>query len=299
MRSRPVKHPDDLEALQRLFEVCTTFDGHAPIGEHKYLDLVAGSLDRALGVVFTEGSEIVAYIHLTPRDAGSAWALEIALNPQHREPRIVEELLQTAIDQIAQSGGGVVRLWTYQSAFNEFVEHAGFRLERQLLQLRLPLPPRMEAVSPAGHRLTNFRVGADEGAWLEVNNRAFAGHPENGRWDRSILENRLHQDWFDPDGLLMAWDGTRLSGFCWTKIHAESLGEIYVIAVDPDYRRQKLGTWLTLEGLWHLYRNREVTTAMLYVDAANRSALDMYEGLGFGVDHVDRAYTRRVAGGRA
>ena len=39
---------------------------------------------------------------------------------------------------------------------------------------------------------------------------------------------------------------------------------------------------------------KELTTAMLYVDADNGPALRVYEKLGFTVDHVDRAYVGDV-----
>jgi ribosomal protein S18 acetylase RimI-like enzyme len=34
---------------------------------------------------------------------------------------------------------------------------------------------------------------------------------------------------------------------------------------------------------------------MLYVDAANTAAVDLYRSLGFKEDHTDRAYSRVVA----
>ena len=44
----------------------------------------------------------------------------------------------------------------------------------------------------------------------------------------------------------------RLAGFCWTKVHDDEeppLGEIYVIAVDPDFVGRGLGRALTVAGL--------------------------------------------------
>ena len=149
MLHRPINHPEDLDELGLLFEACRSTDGHAPIGEHKYLDLMAGNADRAFGRVFVIDGRFIAYVHLTPRRAGTAWVLEVALHPDHRDPAIVKGVLQAALDLVAEAGGGTVRLWVYHPAVNELVDDFGFRLERQLLQMRLSLPPRFVAASPA------------------------------------------------------------------------------------------------------------------------------------------------------
>jgi len=295
MQHRPVEHPDDLVSLGRLFEACRAADGHVPIGEHKYLDLIAGNPERSLGLLFEDGNELKAYLHLIPGPSDAAWVVEAAFHPDHRDPAFVRDVLR-AIDLAIGAPGGVVRLWVYHPAVAAVVEELGFREERQLLQMRLSLPPRSRAIAPPDLRIDAFRVGTDEDVWIEVNNRAFAGHPENGSWDRSILDDRIRQDWFDPEGVLMAWQGSELAGFCWTKVHPESVGEIYVIAVDPKHQGESLGTWLVLEGLWYLYRRRNTTIAMLYVDASNRRAVGMYERFGFGLDHIDRSYVREVGG---
>jgi len=294
MEHRPVNHPDDLVGLRQLFEACRAADGHAPIGEQKYLDLLGGNLERSIGRVFDEGNQFIAYVHAIPRIGDDVWVLEAALHPDHRDSVFVREVLATAVDLAINAGAGTVRLWVYHPAVEAVVKELKFHEERQLLQMRLPLPPRFKAVAPGAVRIATFRVGTDEDSWIEVNNRAFAGHPENGSWNRSILADRMNQDWFDPEGVLMAWKGSRLAGFCWTKVHPAPLGEIYVIAVDPDYQGQSLGTWLTLEGLRYLSGPRNRTTAMLYVDAANRRAVGMYERLGFDQDHMDRSYVRHV-----
>ena len=292
MDSRSVRHPEDLDGLRRLFEKCRVADGHAPIGEHKYLDLVSGTSDRSVGRVFETDGELVAYIHLTPRRDAAGWALETAIHPGRRHPGVIREVLRSAVDLAEAGGGGTIRAWVYHPAVAAALRELGFRGERQLLQMRLPLPPRRPAVAPAGLRLSAFQVGRDEASWIEVNNRAFVGHPENGAWNREILADRIRQDWFDAAGLRMARQGDDLVGFCWTKLHQGNLGEIYVIAVDPDHRRKSLGTFLTLDGLWYLHRCRDASTGMVYVDAANGPAVSMYERIGFELDHIDRSFVR-------
>jgi mycothiol synthase len=144
----------------------------------------------------------------------------------------------------------------------------------------------------------SFVKGQDEDDWLIVNNRAFAHHPEQGGWDIATLTSRLAQPWFDADGFRVHEAEGRLAGFCWTKIHADTeptLGEIYVIAVDPDFAGRGLGRGLVVAGLNNMSR-RGISTAMLYVDAANDAAITMYENLGFRIHRTDRAFVGDVPG---
>lgn len=231
------------------------------------------------------------------------WTVEVAVHPDHRDPQGTIEtlLIKTALAVVADLGGSALRVWmAAPPPEREAVAHRlGFTLERELRQLRVPLPladtVRAAAVPVA---VRPFRPGADEAAWLNANNRAFAGHPEQGAWTLGDLAARRREPWFDASGFLLHEEAGRLAAFCWTKVHRETrppVGEIYVIAVDPDFQGRGLGRALAVAGLEHLTAVG-LTEGMLFVDGANTSALALYASLGFAPARVDRAYLRPVDG---
>jgi mycothiol synthase len=240
----------------------------------------------------TDGDELVAFAQVVR--GNEAHSIEVVASPGGDDPR--PALLAAALDAVRADGGGPAHLWL--SAPDEVddavARGAGLAPTRRLLQMRRPLPTGM-ALEVATRA---FRPGEDEDAWLAVNNRAFAAHPEQGGWTRAMLARREAEPWFDPAGFRLHERDGRLAAFCWTKLHPAGggdppMGEIYVIAVDPDFQGLGLGRQLTLAGL-DAITARGLDVGMLYVDESNRGAVSLYAALGFVVDHTDVAYTTVV-----
>lgn len=165
----------------------------------------------------------------------------------------------------------------------------GLTLQRDLLRMQCDLP----VAEPWTLDVRPFRVGEDEAAWLRVNNRAFAWHPEQSGMTLDTLLEREAEPWFDPDGFLLHERDGRLAGFCWTKVHDDErprLGEIYVIGVDPDFHGLGLGRRLVLAGLAWL-AGAGLRDGLLYTEADNAPALAIYESLGFEVVSHHRWWT--------
>ncbi len=161
--------------------------------------------------------------------------------------------------------------------------------ERDLYRMERSLP--MDQAS--GIETRSFVVGQDEAGWVEVNNRAFSWHREQGGWTLAQVAERQAEPWFDADGFRVYDIDGEIAAYCWTKVHTDEeppVGEVYVIAVDPKYHGQGLGRALTLAGYEHLTAVG-LTRGMLYVDADNTPAVTLYRNLGLEVAVIRRLFT--------
>ena len=291
----------DIAEVSQLLHQALEADGHYPLGEHKWLDLVHGGRRGFAGFVAREadGGALVGYAQLSR--GHETWSVEVVVRPDHRKPddEVGVSLLSAAVEEVGREGGGHLHLWVPKPTAHSdaMAETCGLRRGRDLYQMRRPLP-----VEGARRDVPTrpFRPGVDEKAWLEVNNRAFASHPEQGGWTLDTITEREAEAWFDPAGLLLHERDGRLAASCWTKVHKNTdppLGEIYVISVDPDFQGLGLGRDLVLADLDHLAA-KGLTVGMLYVDADNTAAVNLYRALGFEVDHTDRAYTGDIPASR-
>lgn len=302
-RSEHPVAPADLTAIGALARRAEAAAHHCPLGEAVWRDLESGGQPGSAGVYATNADELVGYAHVAPSDTFAArhWVSSYVLDPSAQRDRVAGDLLAGVVAQVQAAGGGTLVLWVTDPAMTDdtVATTRGFVPTRELLQMHVGLPIDAPVAWPEGIDIRPFVVGHDEAAWLAVNNRAFANHPDQGGWVEATLRRRQHDRWFDPAGFLLAWDSDTLAGFCWTKIHPPDAavagwGEIFVIGVDPDRQGIGLGRALVIGGLESLGA-RGVTEALLYVDGANVPAVNLYTALGFRVHRRDRAYERDVA----
>ena len=203
--------------------------------------------------------------------------------------------------EVAENGGGRTQLWVHNvgTGDDDRLAQAGFRPYRDLWRLEAGLPAEStgghEELESKGYRVRAYRH-ADEEEFLRVNSRAFAWHPEQGRLTSEGLRDRFAEPWYDPEGFLILEREGRMAGFCWTKVHDDPpAGEIYAIAVDPDFAGRGLGLPLTHAGLEYLHHQRGMNAGMLYVESDNAAANRIYQKLGFRLAQVNRAYRADVA----
>jgi mycothiol synthase len=322
--------PLDADAQQAVRDLAATAEAHdgvAPLSEQPLLNLGTDEEWITHVVAHTKAGGTIGYVQIDR--SGETASAELVIHPEHRRNGHGRMLLRTAERDAtlpSRSGepgqhGKHLRVWAHgdlESA-RGFARAAGLRPVRELLFLARPLVPAgspsgvpggspAEAPelpeAPAGYRLRTFRPGTDDDAWLRVNARAFATHPEQGRMSLDDLRARQAEPWFDPEGFFLlvpedasgGADGADPAAFLWTKTEPDQPdgardGEIYALGVDPDHQGRGLGRLLTAVGLTHLARTG-ATRAVLYVEGDNVPALATYERAGFTRAAVHVQYAR-------
>ena len=292
---------DDVAEIAALLDDAWRADGARPFNDHLWIDLRGGGGDGFAGIIARHEGHDHPLAYCQVSRTNGAWLLDLVVHPHHRYDtlEIGPALLGAALDVVARDGGGPVSWWVFEpgNLHARLAGDHGLVPGRRLLQMRrsLPLSDAMLA-EVADLPVAAFRPGIDDDEWLTVNNAAFADHPEQGGWTRDTLASREAEAWFDASGFLLHRDADGLAGFCWTKVHDDTvppLGEIYAVAVHPSRGGRGLGRGLTIAGLAHL-SGAGVDEAMLYVDADNSRAVAMYEGMGFHLHHHETAYLGEV-----
>ncbi len=288
--------PSDLDAVRRFLDAAHALDC-AQLNDHLRADLEQGPRAGFIAALASGADhELLGYAQASAGNEGFVVDAIVWSSFDGDSDVVRASLLQELLAQLPPDAA--VTWWTHDGVdAADLAASLDMQPGRTLLQMRRPLP--IEHHSDVGVRA--FRVGIDEQAWLEVNNAAFAWHGEQGGWDLATLQQRQRESWFRADGFLLHERDGRLAAFCWTKLHHPStaggplVGEIYVIAVHPDFHGLGLGRALTVAGLAALHA-AGATEGMLYVDASNTSAVRLYDHLGFEVAHTDQAYVRPPGG---
>ncbi|GAA1718391.1 mycothiol synthase [Isoptericola hypogeus] len=331
--------PAAQDAVRALAAQAAAHDGVAPLSEQPLLRLGTDAEWLTHVVAHDKHGATVGYLQVDR--GGDVASAELVVHPDHRRQHTGSMLLRTAerdarLPMVSGAPGqrGIpLRVWAHGDlpAARAFAAGRGYEVVRELLLLAAPLTPSdagepaqddagpadvvptSSTGAPAGLRVRTFRPGADDEAWVRLNARAFADHPEQGRLTVADLRDRQREPWFDPAGFFLVETtdaagpggepGDQRSGghhpgdpvaYLWTKIEpagpgAARDGEIYAVGVDPTAQGRGLGRMLTAHALAHL-AGSGCDRAVLYVDGDNTAARATYAGAGFEQAAVDVQY---------
>ncbi len=302
-----MQHLDHLSDTQQslvldLINRTTHHDGAPPIAEHILLHLRYGGDKADSHLLVEKDNQVIGYAHLDQTDLVAGPSVELVVDPSYRGAGVGKALLSEAI----KICGDKLRLWVHGEAEVAHNLAASFNFEkiRTVMQMSKsltdiqPLPVLANEII-----IRSFLPGIDSDAWLELNNKVFKDHPEQGGWQLSDLNHRLSEEWFDEKGFFIVEKNKQVIASTWTKVHGAhshdhdgeashahpAIGEIYITAVDPEYAGLGIGKALTITALNYL-KYQGLTDAMLYVDFDNKAALNLYGSLGFKLSSKDVLY---------
>ncbi len=293
---------DDVPGIEQLIAAAQDSRGYRPVSDQFWLDLHDPDGPPALSArYFDHDGVLLAYAQAACGDG--SWTIESITRD---DGQVAGGALAAVLDAACDSAVAAPEtaqyddvdptlVWLVQGPTEQHDALAASRhfvLDRQLHQMRRSLPTGIDFQIET----RDFDPDRDIDSWVAVNARAFAWNPEQGSWTADSLHDRMREPWFDPSGFRIHERDGRMAGFCWTKVHNELdplIGEIYVIAVDPDFHGLGIGRDLTLAGLDHLARSG-IQTGMLFVDSHNVSAIRVYHRLGFVVHRTDSMFTRQL-----
>lgn len=271
-------------ALEHLIGRAAWFDRQPPFSDQTLVDARTGSRTLLVGL---RADVVVAAAILGQGE------LEFVVDPEWRGVGFGT----AALEQVLASGRTGLLAWAHgdHPAARALAESHGFAPVRTLLHLVLDPLAAPEVRVPEGFVLSDAR-DLDAAEWVAVNARVFAAHPEQGRLTEGDLAARRAEPWFDEGDFLLLRDAAgTLVGYDWLKIEPGSTtGEIYVLGVAPEVAGRGLGRSLLGAGLARMLE-RGCTTADLYVEAENRSAVALYRSLGFADASIDVQYVQRAA----
>ncbi len=270
--------------IQHLLNACAEIDGLNPFSEHAILHMQYGKETEVKHYSCYSDGRLVGYAHVDSSDLVLGPNVEVAVLPDFRRHGVGKRLIDEVVIKHDQRP---IRLWAHglTTGAAALAANCGFEQIRTLWQMRRSLiTPIPDPLFPRELDIRKFNSSTDIDAWIECNQAAFASHPEQGRWTITNLQHRLSESWFDPNGFKVAIFDGKIVGYGWTKVDAVSadskLGEVYVVGVHPDWQNRGLGRAFTLDALCFL-RSQNLNSALLYVDAENQPAINLYESIGF------------------
>lgn len=281
------------DAVRLLAHEAARADGSAPLNDEALLGLDRAGRHLTVETQDSGRDHPVAYAQLADGVA------QFVVVPHARRTG-----LGTAIVRELQAVEPAVRAWAFGDGpgARGLAARFGFVPVRALLLMGRELTDPLPSVDdPPGVRFATFVPGTDDAAWLAVNARAFADHPEQGRMTQDDLDARKAADWFDPAGFILAKDADATNennaqlGFHWTKSHDARTGEVYVLGVDPAAGGRGLGSALLDRGVRHL-RDTGHRRVILYVEADHERVVGLYRRYGFTETSRDVMYAQPAPG---
>ncbi|HEY6628881.1 MAG TPA: GNAT family N-acetyltransferase [Acidimicrobiia bacterium] len=246
---------------------------------------------RGTGFVSDDPSGVVT---LTATKWPEMAMVEIAVPPSDAASHVWDAAEPAVVSAARERGFRALELLTWDTALQSRLREQGWTVARSIKRGSMEAAP-LPASGGTYPNVASLLGGeTDLDQLIEVYNLAFADHPDAGEWDRAELDKLFSEPWFDRRGLLVDRTAELLTGFCWTKVHPDGVGEIYLLAVRPGHSGRGLGRKLAITGVDYLKVERACPEVIIYWDASNETTDNLYQSIGFSVDRLGEVFQLRL-----
>jgi mycothiol synthase len=295
--------PADFDTYARLVDCAERTE---PTGRCPEAHLIRGKLsrpnyqpDRDL-LIAEEGGHIVGYSDITAEINIGRIVIDCFVLPGYWLRSVTTELLGRAEGRGRELGARVAQINVARDneAASRALSRLGFSLVRQFLMLRLKTDDAHEQhINQPIWQYRHLKRG-EEGKLTQLQNRSFT---ETWGYNPTSVQEIIYSLSLasnSPEDVIVASDGDRLAGYCWTKTCKENTttktAQVFMLGVDPDYRGRGIGKGVLLMALRYL-RIRGVHIVELTVDSNNQAAYSLYQSVGFRVWTSSLWYEKPIA----
>jgi len=215
--------------------------------------------------------------------------LDGLVHPLHRRKGVATDLFEHAIRHARGAGLKVVQICIPETnrPAKELLSGLGLRFFRHFIGYRLDLTAiQLPAITPGKYTFRSLQPGEEE-ALTAIQNRSFADTWGFNANTREEICYRINLSGSTPENIIMVYREDKPVAYCWMRIdhegnfaRGEKKGEIHMLGVDPDFRKQSLGGNVLTAGLTGL-KQQGVEIVELMADSQMPAALALYESAGF------------------
>ncbi|MFC2068169.1 GNAT family N-acetyltransferase [Chloroflexota bacterium] len=257
------------------------------------------SPQQDLFIVETAGNT-VGYMDITTEQNIGRIILNFFIYPDHRNHSLSSILVDYAMHRAKELGVRVAHVNILQDDIvaKSVISVLGFKPVRRFLQLGLDISQvRWQDIDQDCLLYRHFQRG-DEEKLTQIQNRSFAGtwgYNPNTVEEINYLVNLTN---FSPEDIVLAWDGAKFIGYCWTRTvckadSEERIGQVLMLGVNPDYQCRGVGKGVLLAGLSHM-KDKGLQFVELTLDNKNKAAYNLYLSVGFKIQTSSLWYEKRI-----
>ena len=258
--------------------------------------------DQDLFLAEIEDGNIAAFIFVQTESNINRAVFSYLIHHDHRDGDLLSKLFDVALNRAFNMGAEIVHVNVQENnqSDQQKLSKLGFRPVRCYMELCLDLLKFDKVIRRRGSYLCHHLECGGEAQLAELQNRSFAGDWGYNPNTAEDIVWRSNMGDCCPEGILMVWEGNNPVSYCWTTVDEErnkffgiNIGRVYMMGVDPGYRRKGVGRLALLLGLSYL-KDKGIDIVELTVDSENKKARALYKSVGFNVKSNSMWYEKAL-----